>query len=250
MAELAIKRVGDAPVAAKQVNIKRVGDVPKTGQAGRGKVEASEKDAFSEVDTFQNLLATKDGGKWEGSTNELVVPASSEQSGATVGTGFDIGQLNKAGLKKLNLPSSLYNKLIPYVGKKGKVARDFLKDSPLTLSDEEVSSIDQKVVSKTIDQVKSRMSDKTAWDDMTETEKFAAIAAQHQYGNKTKLPVQFGNRDWEGARKNLRTWSDKTKGVGKNIAAKYQGLVSDIDKERPREEKGKSITNSDAGIHK
>ena len=234
MAQLSMKRVGDVPAPANQVKITRVGDVPKTGQA-----DESEAGGKTEVETFQNLLATKDGGKWEGSTKDLYVPESSEKSGVTVGTGFDIGQLDESGLKKLNLPDALHDKLLPYVEKKGDAARTFLKSNALTLSEEEVSAIDQKVVSKTIDQVKSRMSDPSAWDDMTETEKFAAIAAQHQYGNKTTLPVQFGNRDWEGARENLRTWSDQTKGVGKNIAAKYKGLVPDIDKERPREEEEK-----------
>ncbi len=243
MAQVNITRVGDVPAPTNQVNITRVGDVPVSKSEGEmmfttdfGRELEPSARHFVEVKTFQNLLATKDDGKWEGSTNDLYVPASSEKSGATVGTGFDIGQLDESGLKKLNFPDTLHDKLLPYVEKKGAAARTFLKSNALTLSDEEVSVIDKKVVSKTIDQVKSRMSDPTAWDEMTETEKFAAIAAQHQYGSKTTLPVQFGNRDWEGARENLRTWSDKTKGVGKNIAAKYKGLVPDIDKERPREE--------------
>ena len=190
-----------------------------------------------EVGTFQDLLATRDGGKWEGSSSKLYVPSSSEKSGATVGTGFDIGQLDEAGLKKLNLPEATYKKLLPYISMKGDVARDYLKTNPLELTKEEVKSIDRKVVAKTIEQVKSRMDDVTAWDDMTESEKFAAIAAQHQYGNATMLPVQFGKRDWKGARANLNTWSDKTKGVGKSIASKYRGLVADIDKERKQKKR-------------
>ena len=187
----------------------------------------------NEVDKFVDLLSNKDGGKWEGSVKKLDVPKHSEKSGATVATGFDIGQIDEAGLKKLGFPKELNDKLKPYLKLKGDAARKALAKKPLTLTDDEVKTINRSVVSKTIETAKSRMADATAWDDMTETEKFATIAAQHQYGSGTQLPVQYGNRDWEAARTNLNTWTDKTKGLGDSIAAKYKGLVAEIDRERP-----------------
>ena len=191
-----------------------------------------------EVGKFVDLLSNKDGGKWEGSTRKLTVPKGSEKSGATVATGFDIGQINEAGLKKLGFPEDLNAKLKPYLGLKGDSARGVLAKNPLTLTDSEVKTINRSVVSKTIQAAKGRMVDESAWDDMTETEKFATIAAQHQYGSETQLPVQYGNRDWDAARNNLSTWSDRTKELGANIAAKYRGLVSEIDRERAAESEG------------
>jgi len=186
----------------------------------------------NEVDKFVDLLSNKDGGKWEGSEKKLYVPKDSEKSGATGATGFDVGQINEAGLKKLGFPKELNDKLKPYLGLKGDAARKALAKKPLTLTDVEVKTINRSVVSKTIEAAKGRMADVSAWDDMTETEKFATIAAQHQYGSGTQLPVQYGNRDWDAARNNLNTWSDKTKGLGNSISAKYKGLVAEIDKER------------------
>jgi len=185
-----------------------------------------------EVDKFVDLLSNKDGGKWEGSVKKLDVPKHSEKSGATVATGFDLGQINEAGLKKLGFPKELNDKLKPYLGLKGDAARKALVEKPLTLTDSEVKTINRSVVAKTIRDAKGRMADASAWNDMTETEKFATIAAQHQYGSGTQLPVQFGNRDWDAARNNLNTWSDKTKKLGASIEAKYKGLVSEIDQER------------------
>jgi len=186
----------------------------------------------NEVDKFVDLLSNKDGGKWEGSEKKLYVPKDSEKSGVTGATGFDVGQINQAGLKKLGFPKELNDKLKPYLGLKGDAARKALAKKPLTLTDVEVKTINRSVVSKTIEAAKGRMADVSAWDDMTETEKFATIAAQHQYGSGTQLPVQYGNRDWDAARNNLNTWSDKTKGLGNSISAKYKGLVAEIDKER------------------
>ncbi len=191
----------------------------------------------NEVDKFVDLLSNKDGGKWEGSEKKLYVPKDSKQSGATGATGFDIGQINEAGLKKLGFPKELNDKLKPYLGLKGDAAREALAEKPLTLTDSEVKTINRSVVAKTIKDAKGRMADETAWDEMTETEKFATIAAQHQYGSGTQLPVQYGNRDWDAARTNLNTWTDKTKGLGGSIAAKYKGLVAEIDQERPPEPK-------------
>ena len=183
----------------------------------------------SEVSKFTTLLGTKDGGKWEGSTATVYVPATGDNSGATVGTGFDIGQLGSVKeLEKLGLSASMVTKLTPYLNLKGEAARKFVTENPLQLSSEEQTAVDSVVVGKTINQVKSRMKDPTAWNEMTETEQFAVIAAQHQYGDNTKLPVQYGNRDFKGATENLRTWSDTTEGMGDNIAAKYHGLISDI----------------------
>ena len=199
----------------------------------------------NEVDKFVDLLSNKDGGKWEGSVKKLDVPKHSEKSGATVATGFDIGQINEAGLKKLGFPEELNAKLKPYLGLKGDAARKALAKKPLTLTDGEVKTINRSVVSKTIETAKSRMADATAWDDMTETEKFATIAAQHQYGSGTQLPVQYGNRDWEAARTNLNTWADKTKGLGDSIAAKYKGLVAEIDRERPPQPEPQPVTQSE-----
>jgi hypothetical protein len=66
-------------------------------------------------------------------------------SGVTIGSGFDIGQLNLLGLKLMNFPKDLHKKLEPYVDKKGLEAKEFLKANPLKLTSNELDELEAVV---------------------------------------------------------------------------------------------------------
>ena len=65
-------------------------------------------------------------------------------SGVTVGLGFDIGQHSAQDLLKYKFSKSLYERLLPYAGKKLDDARAFIAQNPLNLTDEELSEINIK----------------------------------------------------------------------------------------------------------
>ena len=196
--------------------------------------EVAKTSEENEIDYFTDQLATRDGGTWEGFETKGYVPKDSEKSGVTVGVGFDVGQMSKDQIKKLGLPKDLTDKLIPYTGLKGNKARKILSGNPLDLSLDEAALASRIVVKKTVGDLKGLMNKAGTsdnWDNMTETEKFVAIAAQHQYGD-TNLVKQFGKGEFDKARNNLKSWTDKTKGLGDKISAKYRRTAPLIEKER------------------
>ena len=196
-----------------------------------------------EVAYYTSELAKRDGGKWEGFETTGYVPSvynkdtkarTFGKSGVTAGVGVDLGQMSKSDIKALGLDEKLTNRLLPYAGLKGKAAFDFLQKNPLVLSEDEAAFISQPVVRKTIKSAKKLM-DKSGtsdnWSQMTDTEKFVAIAAQHQYGD-TNLVRQYGKGDFQGALDNLASWTDKTPEMGDLIASKYKSTVNTIKQER------------------
>jgi len=73
-----------------------------------------------------------------------VPKGNDHSSGTTVALGFDIGQHSAKDLLKYKFSGSLYNKLVPYTQKKLDVARQFTKQNPLNLTDEELNEINIK----------------------------------------------------------------------------------------------------------
>ena len=60
-----------------------------------------------------------------------------DQSGVTIGSGFDLGQQNEEGLRKIGISEELIKKFKPYLGKKGLEAQQILTNIPLQISDSE-----------------------------------------------------------------------------------------------------------------
>ena len=67
------------------------------------------------------------------------------KSGATVGHGVDLGQMDSTELQRLgdqhDLPQGLIDKLKPYTGKTREEAKAFLETNPLTISEEEARQL-------------------------------------------------------------------------------------------------------------
>lgn len=78
------------------------------------------------------------------------VPKSkdSNNSGVTIATGVDLGQMVHSDLA--DLPPDLAQRIVPYVGLRGDAARDALETSGLTVSDLEADLLDQHARRNTI----------------------------------------------------------------------------------------------------
>lgn len=64
-----------------------------------------------------------------------------DNSGVTVATGVDLGQMAHSDLS--DLPPELVQKLVPYVGLRGDAAREELEKLPLEVTDLEADQLDQ-----------------------------------------------------------------------------------------------------------
>ena len=180
------------------------------------------------------------------------------KSGVTIAKGFDLGQVDLAGLKKLNFSESLFNKLSKYAGYKGQEALDFLsKEGSLTLTKEEVKEINSKVGEREEKKLVENFKEYTGRDFDKEPKNVqqALMLASYQVGSGlfmnpdkknelgeviekgkiTDLTKQLRAKEYEDAGDNLYNWNNKSK---KGLVKRYrlQGKImkgeldpSDID---------------------
>jgi len=157
-------------------------------------------------------------GEQEGEAiNNAYVPQDDDgnpegQSGVTVGTGVDLGSKDNAYFDGLD--EDLVEKLEPYFGQTRENAQTILAISPLTLTDAEVSELDQFVKDKELVTLRTRWNQDstTEWDDLPENKATAVASVFYQYG-----PQMFGHNywtqttggDWTAARNNLRSYGDR-----------------------------------------
>lgn len=83
------------------------------------------------------------------------------KSGATVGYGVDLGQMNTSEMQRLvddyGLPQELADKLHGYTGKTKEEAQQFLKQHPLTISEDEAIQLTNARYSYTLDQLRDNV---------------------------------------------------------------------------------------------
>ncbi|WP_300000787.1 pesticin C-terminus-like muramidase [Anabaena sp. AL09] len=182
--------------------------------SGGGSGDGSKKPKDTQID--RNFLGDVEGkGKTEGYVPKDKDGKAIENSGVTVGTGIDLGQTNEAGIDALNIPQELKDKLKPYTGKTKQDAIDYLKDHPLTLSKEEVASLDNVVINKVTDNLikKYNADSKIPFNELPSEAQTVIYSVEHQYGNaKTKTPnfwKQVTEQRWDDAVKNLENFGDK-----------------------------------------
>ncbi|TRX72720.1 pesticin C-terminus-like muramidase [Pseudomonas mangiferae] len=164
-------------------------------------------------------------------TEEL---AGDNQSGVTVGTGVDLGQQDKKvyfeRLKKAGATQDLLDKLDPYMGLKRSAACRYLREHPLTLTQEEVDLIDSEMQKEKINAVKDVFNDYTLkkgyninFDDLSEAERTILMSRQYNKGNLDS-----------SADKNLMLYFSQNKemdAVATLTAENYPGMNTRIKKE-------------------
>ena len=153
----------------------------------------------------------------EGFKTSMYVPKKKSgqvdgKSGATIASGFDLGQRNENDLT--GLPPSLINKLKPYLGKKKKVAAKFVKDNPLSITESEANIINafakEQEMSRLIKTWNS--SSDVRWEDLSVPQATAVASVHFQYGNLPAKTPKFWRYtttgDWSAARDELDNFGD------------------------------------------
>jgi len=154
----------------------------------------------------------------EGYKTSMYVPKDKKKkvlgkSGPTIASGFDLGQRSLSDLK--GLPASLVTKLEPYLGMKGAAADTYVSANELTLTEEEVNTINKFAKKQEIDKLikdwNSSSSSKD-FDDLTKEQATVVASVAFQYGKlSTEAPTFWGHvtaGNWEDAIKELRAFGD------------------------------------------
>jgi len=154
----------------------------------------------------------------EGYKKSMYVPKDKKgtvlgKSGATIASGFDLGQRNEADLK--GLPTALVKKLKPYLGKKGSVADTYVKNNPLTLTTKEADQINKFAKKQEINRLKDdwESASDVAFEDLTKEQATVVASVAFQYGDlPTETPTfwrHVTNGDWDKAEAELRNFGDE-----------------------------------------
>ena len=155
----------------------------------------------------------------EGYKNSMYVPKDKKKkvlgkSGPTIASGFDVGQRSLSDLK--GLPATLVVKLEPYLGMKGAAADAYVTANELTLTNEEIDTINKFSKKQEINRLKEDWEGSTStlgFDDLTEAQATVVASVAFQYGNlPTEAPTfwkHVTNGDWDKAEAELRAFGDK-----------------------------------------
>ena len=133
-------------------------------------------------------------------------------SGVTIASGFDLGSRNVDDLKGLD--KDLIATLTKYLGKQKEEAAAELIRFPLTITEEQATSLNKKAKEESLYNLSKQWKDKTGQDfNSLSPEKQTVIASvSFQYGNlETETPNfwnQVTSNDWNGAYDNLMDFKD------------------------------------------
>ncbi|WP_112140294.1 type VI secretion system tip protein TssI/VgrG [Marinomonas primoryensis] len=152
----------------------------------------------------------------EGSRKDGYVPAPDDsQSGVTIGSGFDIGARSLTDLKILGLPDELIKKFSPYVQVKKQEAVALLKDTPLSITDEEQILLEQLVKKSETEKIVNLYNNsesKVKFECLPEEAQtvIASVAYQNGYlpSRTPDFWTQAVKQDWNAVYDNLMDFSD------------------------------------------
>jgi hypothetical protein len=113
----------------------------------------------------------------EGNTPFGVVP--SENSGATFGRGFDVGQRDASELNAMLGP--LAQRFLPYAGLKGQAARAALAAAPIFLDPTEVEAVNAAAAKQSLERARAGVREK--WDKLSGRERSILRNIAHHYGH-------------------------------------------------------------------
>ena len=196
---------GVAPDGSPVLNVtslvKAPSRIPRQYEAGEN---------FSNIDIAR--IKTAEGGTRR---NGHVPHDDTGKSGVTIAAGFDIGQYSLAELRNFGFSKELTTKLSPYANLKGQNARDAVAKTPLAITREEASQIDNIVLNSKLNAAAKAFDDKVGntgefsklpwhaqsviadlWYNMGDLRKAAPRLWEH-----------FTSGDWEAAYRNLRSFS-------------------------------------------
>ena len=135
------------------------------------------------------------------------------QSGVTVATGVDLGQMDKEALRALELPIALARKLAPYVGLKGAMATMALASMPLSLTPDEAATLDGAARYPDTHGLIERYGE-AAWARLPDAAQtvLASVAFQYGPGLAARCPRFWAaacKQDWPDVIAELRAFGDR-----------------------------------------
>ena len=136
------------------------------------------------------------------------------QSGLTIATGWDVGQMSLEELQASGLPPEIINKVRPFVGLKKEEAQAKYKELGAPMLEEgESDIIDEFTHNRTVSQLSQNYNKATgkSFKDLTPGQQTAMASVGFQFGTDLENATpnfwkQTTTGDWEGAIKNLLDW--------------------------------------------
>ena len=155
----------------------------------------------------------------EGNKSDIYVPCDKNgkavgNSGATIGTGIDIGQHSIYDINQWNISDELKNKLAPYALLKQQEAVDFVKSHPLKLKDDEVKELNKAVITS---RIKILIKDYDAnsnipFVDLPIQAQKVIVSVNHNFvklkNSAPKFWNQITHQDWKSASNELKDWNN------------------------------------------
>jgi hypothetical protein len=151
-------------------------------------------------------------------------------SGVTIGMGLDLGAHSKADLTGMGIPTEIVTVLEPYLGLKTDKAVTKLATNPLTLTEEQVKTVNKKVKGDKYDKIKDKFKDRVgrslededdnviqavvlAGFNLGESGLFGKDAYTDEKGVKhakatTNFAKQLKDKKYTEAATNLKAWNE------------------------------------------
>ncbi|WP_193744581.1 pesticin C-terminus-like muramidase [Dickeya zeae] len=189
--------------------------VSNSNQSGNKPI-SSDQDFLKEFNIDISFLRESEGMRTDGYVplNKDGTPV--ENSGVTIGMGIDLGQREAKDLIRDGVPSSIVEKLKPYMKLKKTSALQKIREMPLRLTSNEINILSNIYIQKSLKSLE------TEFDNESKGVKFSQLPANtrtmildlaHQYGNlKLKTPKTWGfiiNQQWDELVRELNNFHDK-----------------------------------------
>ena len=138
----------------------------------------------------------------------------SENSGVTIGSGFDLKEKTEGSLEDMGFDPDLIDELKPYLGLTGDEAAMAIKNNNLVLDDDKISRINRLSKKHYTEDIKNQYEESTGkkfWK-LSPEQQTVIMSVGYQYGNlKTRTPKFWKgviSDDWDSVVNELRDFKD------------------------------------------
>ena len=139
----------------------------------------------------------------------------SENSGVTIGSGFDLKEKTESSLEDMGFDPDLIDELKPYLGLTGDEAAMAIKNNNLVLDDDKISRINRLSKKHYTEDIKNQYEESTGkkFNKLSPEQQTVIMSVGYQYGNlKTRTPKFWKgviSDDWDSVVNELNNFGDK-----------------------------------------
>ena len=152
----------------------------------------------------------------EGNKHQAYVP--SNNSGVTIGMGFDLKSKNEEDLRKMGLSNNTIAKFIPYLGLSGEKAKKAIADNPLIITDQnelnELNRLSKPYYINKVARQYENASNGKKFADLDPIQQTVLFSVGYQYGSLNRTPkfLKAAAEDrWQDVHKELMNFGDDFK---------------------------------------